>query len=76
MGILVNRSKKETPDSTTIIQVEIDIRSEFWQELKTACEKYGWDTRDGLPVILAIGLSALETPRRDRSNEKNSKDTN
>ena len=67
----VSKSKKETLASTRIIHVEIDIRSEFWQELKTICEHYGWDTKDGLPVLLAIGLSAVQTPRKDRSNEEN-----
>ena len=76
MGARVNRAKRETFANTNIIHVDLDIRSEFWQELKTICEKYGWDTGDGVPVILAIGLLALETLRRNQSNEKNNKDTN
>lgn len=76
MGTHVNRAKRETLANTNIIHVDLDIRSEFWQELKTICEKYGWDTKDGLPVILAIGLSAVQTPRRDPLDGKNHEDTN
>jgi hypothetical protein len=69
-----SKSKKDSLTRTKIVHVEIDIRSEFWQELKTTCDECGWETANGLPVILAIGLSALQGQRGDPSNAKKNED--
>jgi hypothetical protein len=53
-----------------MVHIEIDLRDKLWQELKTACEEAGWETMDGLPILLAIALSALETPKKGQSDEK------
>ena len=69
-----SRSSKDSLTRTNIVHVEIDIRSEFWQELKTTCDECGWETAHGLPVILAIGLSTLQGQMCDPSNAKTNED--
>jgi len=51
------------------------MRDDLWQTLKAACEENGWKTLDGLPFILAIGLTALrEVQLCDQPGEQTSED--
>lgn len=58
-----------------IKQVEIQVLTDFWQEIKSEFEKNDWEEEEGVRFILAAGLASIQNERLREQIKKETSDS-